>query len=181
MKQEALEKAVVNARRQARALETKVQQLTQAARTAKEKARQAKSKVKLARQEAKRVRRAAKDAKRMWAEAVAASEAAATGLAQLERKFKKARKKAQQSRSKGRRPKPGVRAKPAAPKSPPQPAVQAKRATAPGLKVPHPAKPQRKGAIQVPRDLEGKPSPTPPVSLPKSQGPSTLGSAASNL
>jgi len=189
MKLEALERTVVTAREQARGLETKVRQLTQAARDAKDKAKLAKTKLKVARQEAKRTRRMAKDAKRTLAEVVAASDAAANELARLENKIKKARKKAPQSQSVGKHPKLKAKAKPIVSKQPlrsphpistrsqlkasvsAKPSVPAMPERRPVLKRAKLVSPQRGGEIHVPRDFDPKPSLTPPASLPEAESP----------
>lgn len=192
MKLEALEKTVVTARGQARVLETKVRQLTQAVRIAKDAAKRAKSKLKLAKQEAKRSRRAAKEAKRTLGEMLTASEAAASELARLERKIKKARKKAQESRPGNTPPKRVVKAKAAAstpPRRPTKPVAgkprarplnRAKPLPAPVLKQTQPVAQKREGGIQVPRDFEPKPSVTPSAVVPKTEPPTAPESGANN-
>ena len=184
MKLEALEKAVVTAREQARILESKARQLAQTARTAKDKARQAKSKLKLAKQEAKRTRRAAKAAKRALAEVLVLSETAADKLALLEREIKKSRKKAPRPHAKSEQPKPAVvprptasklvsqATKPVAAKSPPKPAAPAKPLPGLDLKRAQPVAPRQQSGIQVPRDFTPKPSVAPAAGPAKSE-PST--------
>jgi hypothetical protein len=192
MKLEALQKAVATAREQARVHESKANQLTKVARTAKDQARQAKSKLKLAKQEAKRTRRAAKKAKRALTEALAISESARAEIAVLQNRLKGAGRKAERAHVKRKHSKPAVAAKRVASRShskAPKP-VAAKRLTKPAT----PAKPlpgletkrtkpiaaPRESGVQVPRDFDTKPVVAPTATPPEGDSAAAPGGDLSN-